>query len=118
MECYDFYKRVRDLKISDQRARDIDAIAAVYMVPRTKIQMMIDEATSEKDQKITELEEKLREQEALLSNPNLQMKKLIEEVVCEHLSLAYGNDPYSTSAELRWDKDVLGSITIRTYSED
>ena len=70
------------------------------------------------EKEIARLKAKIEEQEKLLENPNLQIERLIEKVVCEHLSLRYGDDIYSTSAELCWDKNVLGSVTIQSYSED
>lgn len=116
--CWDVYSDVRKLKISDARAKEIEQIACKYMTPNRKVEEKIQEAIVEKEAKIAELEAKLKEQEELLANPNLQMERLIEKVVCEHLSLGDGNDPYSSDAVLYWDKKDLGSVTIRSYSED
>lgn len=79
---------------------------------------MIAEAIAEKEARIAELEAKVEEQEKLLANPNLQMERLIEKVVCEHLGMGDGSGPYSSEAVLYWDKKALGSVTIRTYPED
>lgn len=46
------------------------------------------------------------------------MERLIEKVVCEHLGLGDGNDPYSSNAVLYWDEKALGSVTIQSYPED
>lgn len=116
--CWDVYSEVRKLKISESRAKEIEQIACKYMTPKRDVEGKIQEAVEDKEKEIAALKAKIAEQEALLSNPNLQMEKLIKKVVCEHLSLGYGNDPYSTSAELSWDKNILGSVTIRSYSED
>lgn len=116
--CWDVYSGVRKLKISDARAKEIEQIACKYMTPNRKVEEKIREAIAEKEAKIAELEAKLKEQEELLANPNLQMERLIEKVVCEHLGLGDGNDPYSSEAVLYWDEKALGSVTIQSYSED
>lgn len=109
--CWDVYSDVRKLKISDARAKEIEQIACKYMTPNRKVEEKIQEAIAEK-------EAKLKEQEKLLANPNLQMERLIEKVVCEHLGLGDGNDPYSSNAVLYWDEKALGSVTIQSYPED
>lgn len=88
------------------------------MTLNRKVEEKIQEAIAEKEAKIAELEAKLKEQEELLANPNLQMERLIEKVVCEHLGLGDGNDPYSSNAVLYWDEKALGSVTIQSYPED
>ena len=109
--CWDVYSDVRKLKISDARAKEIEQIACKYMTPNRKVEEKIQEA-------IAELEAKLKEREELLANPNLQMERLIEKVVCEHLGLGDGNDLYSSNAVLYWDEKALGSVTIQSYPED
>ena len=116
--CWDFYNDIRKLKISDQRAEEIAQIAAMYMTPNYKVEKQIQEAVTEKEAKIAELEAKIKEQEILLANPNLQMERLIEKVVCEHLGIGEGNNPYSSEAVLYWDEKALRSVTIESYSED
>lgn len=116
--CWDVYSDVRKLKISDARAKEIEQIACKYMTPNRKVEEKIQEAIAEKEAKIAELETKLKEQEELLANPNLQLERLIEKVVCEHLGLGDDNDPYSSNAVLYWDEKALGSVTIRSYPED
>ena len=116
--CWDVYSEVRKLKISDARAEEITGIACKYMTPNRKVEEAIAKAVAEKEAKIAELEAKIKEQEMLLANPNLQMERLIEKVVCEHLGLGDGNDPYSSNAVLYWDEKALGSVTIQSYSED
>lgn len=116
--CWDVYSEVRKLKISESRAEEIEQIACKYMTPNRDVEKMIAEAVAEKEAKIIELEEKLKEQEKLLANPNLQMERLIEKVVCEHLGIGDGHDPYSSEAVLYWDEKALGSVTIQSYSED
>lgn len=116
--CWDVYLEVRKLKISESRAKEIEQIACKYMTPKRDVEEKIQEAIAEKEAKIAELEAKLKEQEELLANPNLQMERLIEKVVCEHLGLGDGNDPYSSNAVLYWDEKALGSVTIQSYPED
>lgn len=116
--CWDVYLEVRKLKISESRAKEIEQIACKYMTPKRDVEEKIQEAIAEKEAKIAELEAKLKEQKELLANPNLQMERLIEKVVCEHLGLGDGNDPYSSEAVLYWDEKALGSVTIQSYSED
>lgn len=116
--CWDVYSEVRKLKISDARAKEITEIACKYMTPNRKVEEAIAKTVAEKEAKIAELEAKLKEQEMLLANPNLQMERLIEKVVCEHLGIGDGHDPYSSEAVLYWDEKALGSVTIKSYSED
>ena len=106
IECWDVYSEVRKLKISESRAKEIEQIACKYMTPKRDVK------------ELARLKAKIEEQEKLLSNPNLQMERLIEKVVCEHLGLGDGHDPYSSEAVLYWDDKALGSVTIKTYSED
>lgn len=116
--CWDVYSEVRKLKISESRANEIEQIACKYMIPKCHVEEKIKEALEDKEKEIAALKAKVAEQEALLSNPNLQMERLIEKVVCEHLGLGDGHDPYSSDAVLYWDDQALGSVTIRSYSED
>ena len=118
IECWDVYSEVRKLKISESRAKEIEQIACKYMTPNRKVEERIRKNLEDKEKEIARLKAKIEEQEKLLENPNLQIERLIEKVVCAHLSLRYGDDIYSTSAELCWDKNVLGSVTIQSYSED
>ena len=113
-----FYYELRKLKISESRAKDIEQIACKYMTPNQKVKEKIQKAIEDKEKEIAKLKAKIGEQEKLLENPNLQMERLIEKVVCEHLGLGNGNDLYSSEAVLYWDNKDLGSVTIRTYSED
>ncbi len=116
--CWDVYSEVRKLKISESRAKEIEQIACKYMTPNRKVEERIRKALEDKEKEIARLKAKIEEQEKLLANPNLQMERLIEKVVCEHLGLGDGNDLYSSEAVLYWDKKALGSVTIRSYSED
>jgi hypothetical protein len=88
------------------------------MTPKRDVEEKIQEALEDKEKEIAKLKTKIEEQEKLLANPNLQMERLIEKVVCEHLGLGDGNDLYSSEAVLYWDEKALGSVTIQTYSED
>ena len=73
----------------------------------------LEEVVYEKNKRITELEAKIKEQEELLSNPNLQTERLIKKIICEHLQLKCGSDLYSErSVELYFDKECLGSVNI------
>lgn len=117
-ECWDVYSEVRKLKISEPRAKEIEQIACRYMTPNRKVEERIRKALEDKEKEIARLRAKIEEQEKLLANPNLQMERLIEKVVCEHLGLGDGNDPYSSNAVLYWDEKALGSVTIKTYPED
>lgn len=114
--CWEVYSEVRKLKISEARAKEIEQIACKYMTPKRDVEEKIREALEDKE--IARLQAKIEEQEKLLANPNLQMERLIEKVVCEHLGLGDGNDPYSSEAVLYWDEKALGSVTIQSYSED
>lgn len=115
---WDVYSEVRKLKISESRAKDIEQIACKYMTPKRDVKEQIQKAIEDKEKEIAKLKAKIEEQEKLLENPNLQMERLIEKVVCEHLGLGNGNDPYSSEAVLYWDEKALGSVTIKTYPED
>lgn len=117
-KCWDVYSEVRKLKISESRAKEIEQIACKYMIPKRDVEKKIQEVLEDKEKEIAELKAKIAEQELLLSNPNLQMERLIEKVVCEHLGIGDGHNPYSSDAVLYWDEKALGSVTIRTYSED
>lgn len=88
------------------------------MVPKLDVEEKIQEAPEDKEKEIAKLKAKVEEQEKLLANPNLQMERLIEKVVCEHLGMGDGHDPYSSEAVLYWNEKALGSVTIRSYSED
>lgn len=123
--CWDVYSEVRKLKISESRAKEIEQIACKYMVPKRDVEEKIQEALEDKEKEIARLRAKVEEQEKLLANPNLQMERLIEKVVCEHLGIGDGHDPYSSEAVpysseavLYWDEKALGSVTIQSYSED
>ena len=117
-ECWDVYSEVRKLKISESRAKEIEQIACKYMTPNRKVEERIRRNLEDKEKEIARLKAKIEEQEKLLANPNLQMERLIEKVVCEHLGLRDGNDLYSSEAVLYWDEKALGSVTIQSYSED
>lgn len=117
--CWDFYNDVRKLKVSAQRAEEIAQIAAKHMSPNYKVEKQIQEAVAEKEAKIAELEAKLKEQEMLLANPSLQMERLIEKVVCEHLCLSQKTEAYSGNyAQLCWDNRELGEVCIQGFSDD
>ena len=116
--CWNVYSDVRKLKISESRAKEIEQIACKYMIPKRDVEKKIQEVLEDKEKEIAELKAKIAEQELLLSNPNLQIERLIEKVVCEHLGIGDGNDPYSSEAVLYWDEKALGSVTIKSYSED
>lgn len=116
--CWDVYSEVRKLKISESRAKEIEQIACKYMTPKRDVEEKIQEALEDKEKEIKALKAKIAEQEQLLSNPNLQIERLIEKVVCEHLGLGDGNSPYSSDAVLYWDDKALGSVTIQSYPED
>lgn len=117
--CWDFYRDVRELKISDQRAEEIAQIAAKYMTPNYKVEKQIQETVAEKEAEIAELKAKLEEQEKLLANPNLQMERLIEKVVCEHLCLNQKSEAYSGRyVQLCWGNKELDEVCIQSYSDD
>lgn len=116
--CWDVYSEVRKLKISESRAKEIEQIACKYMTPKRDVEEKIQEALEDKEKEIARLKAKVEEQEKLLANPNLQMERLIEKVVCEHLGIGDVHDPYSSEAVLYWDEKALGSVTIQSYSED
>lgn len=118
IECWDVYSEVRKLKISESRAKEIEQIACKYMIPKQYIKEKIHKVLEDKEKEIARLKAKVEEQEKLLENPNLQMERLIEKVVCEHLGIGDGHDPYSSEAVLYWDDKALGSVTIQSYSED
>ena len=116
--CWDVYSEVRKLKISESRSKNIEQIACRYMTPKRDVKEQIQKAVEDKEKEIAKLKAKIEEQEKLLANPNLQMERLIEKVVCEHLGIGDGHDPYSSEAVLYWDEKALGSVTIQSYSED
>lgn len=116
--CWNVYSDVRKLKISESRAKEIEQIACKYMIPKRDVEKKIQEVLEDKEKEIAELKVKIAEQEKLLENPNLQIERLIEKVVCEHLGIGDGHDPYSSEAVLYWDEKALGSVAIRTYPED
>ena len=114
----DVYSGVRKLNISESRTKEIERIVCKYMTPNEKVEERIRKSLENKEKEIAGLKAKVEEQEKLLANPNLQMERLIEKVVCEHLGIGEGHDPYSSEAVLYWDDKALGSVTIQSYSED
>ena len=116
---WDVYQNIRKLGISSERAEKIMDIVNSGYVSKKECEDKVREAKEEADETLREWEKEKEKYDKLLNSPESLLERLVKDIVCKHLSFGGGDfDPYSDSAELCWDNESLGSVTIRTYSED
>ena len=116
---WDVYQNIRKLGISPERAEKIMSIVESGYISKRECENLVSEAKEEADETLRDWKKEKEEYDKLLNDPYALLERLVGDIVCKHLNFGNGSfDPYSSNAELRWDKESLGSVTLRTYSED
>lgn len=116
---WEVYKNIRALGISEDRTNKIKGIVESGYISNDECESRVREAKEEADETLRDWKKEKEEYDKLLNDPYALLERLVGDIVCKHLNFGNGSfDPYSSNAELRWDKESLGSVTLRTYSED
>lgn len=112
---FDVYQWCRQHRISETNADECANLVRKNYISNEKHNSIIEDLQKEYEQKIKLLKDEIKQ----LKEPNTMFEKIIEKIVCKHLSLDSRCEPYSgRDVELTWDKISLGSVTIDSYSED
>lgn len=115
---WEVYKNIRALGISEDRTNKIKEIVESGYISNDECESRVRKAKEEAEETMEQWKEEKEKYDKLLNDPCAFLERLVGDIVCKHLKLQSGDDPYSRDVELSWDKDYLGSVTIQHFSED